>query len=229
MRHIAIVEDDPALRELVAYAMETCNYTPHTFATGEDFLAAYRAGSVPDLMLLDITLPGISGTDLLRTMKEDGDALIPIIFLSGRDGEMDKVIALDLGADDYITKPFGVLELGARVKAVLRRTSRNSGPEREILHNGSLILDVNSHIVTVDDKECTLTKREFALLEVLMRNAGSVLSRQEILDHAWGIATEIETRTVDMHVKTLRRKLGDAGRFIHTVRGVGYRFDATQI
>lgn len=225
MRHIAIIEDDPALRELVAYAMETCNYTPHTFATGEDFLAAYRAGSVPDLMLLDITLPGISGTDLLRTMKEEGEVTIPIIFLSGHAGEMDKVIGLDLGADDYITKPFGVLELGARVKAVLRRTARGAGPEREILHSGPLVLDINSHIVTVDDKECTLTRREFALLEVLMRYTGSVLSRQEILDYAWGIATEIETRTVDMHVKTLRRKLGHAGRFIQTVRGVGYKFE----
>lgn len=227
MGHIAIVEDEAVLRELISYAMETCHYTSRAFESAEEFLTSYRAGDKYDLLLLDITLPGISGTDLYRSLRETADTMVPTIFLSARNAEMDKVSALDLGADDYITKPFGVLELGARVKAVLRRAGRGSSPDRHILHHGPVLLDANAHTAHLNGVEMELTNREFALLETLMECAGRALSRQEILDRAWGIDAVIETRTVDMHVKTLRQKLGDAGRFIRTVRGIGYKFDAT--
>lgn len=228
MGHIAIVEDEAVLRELISYAMETCHYTSRAFGSGEEFLTSYRAGDVYDLLLLDITLPGMSGTDLYRLMRETTDCMLPTIFLSAHCAEMDKVSALDLGADDYITKPFGVLELGARVKAVLRRVSRSSSPDREVLRNGPILLNANSHTVHVEDRLVELTNKEFALLETLMKDAGRALTRQEILDHAWGVDALIETRTVDMHVRTLRQKLGDAGRFVRTVRGVGYKFDAKE-
>lgn len=228
MGHIAIVEDEPVLRELISYTMETCHYTSRAFESAEAFLSSFNAGDVYDLLLLDITLPGISGTDLYRTLREMVETMLPTIFLSARDAEMDKVSALDLGADDYITKPFGVLELGARVKAVLRRAGRSTSPERHILHSGPILLNANSYTVHLDDAPVELTNKEFALLQTLMESSGTALTRQEILDRAWGVNAAIETRTVDMHVRTLRHKLGDAGRFVKTVRGVGYRFDATE-
>ncbi|MBD5558944.1 MAG: response regulator transcription factor [Clostridia bacterium] len=229
MGHIAIVEDEAILRELISYAMETCHYTSRAFGSAEEFLSSYQAGDIYDLLLLDITLPGISGTDLYRTIRDAAESMIPTIFLSAHNAEMDKVSALDLGADDYITKPFGVLELGARVKAVLRRAGRSTSPDRNILRQGPILLDANTRTVKVDGIPVELTNKEFALLESLMQDIGRPLSRQEILDRAWGVNAAIETRTVDMHVKTLRRKLGDASRFIRTVRGVGYKFDSNMV
>lgn len=228
MNRIAVIEDDPSLRELIAYTMESSGFGTLLYETGEDFLADYDSGTIPDLILLDIMLPGMDGTDVFRTLKATDGFDTPVIFLTARSREMDKVSGLDLGADDYITKPFGVLELASRVKAVLRRTSKSgSKPAEQILRMGLLTLNADSHSLLLGDDVCEITRKEFDLLKLLMQNAGIVLTRSQILDEAWGIDAQIATRTVDMHIKTLRRKLGRAGHYIQTVRGVGYKFEAT--
>lgn len=223
---IAIVEDDPSLRELIAYTMESSGFTAVLYETGEDFLTQYNAGDIPDLILLDIMLPGIDGTDVFRILKATEGFNSPVIFLTARSREMDKVSGLDLGADDYITKPFGVLELASRVKAVLRRTSKiNENPENQTLRVGMLTLHPAAHEAFLDGEPMELTRKEFSLLKLLMENLGIVLTRTQILNEVWDIDADIATRTVDMHVKTLRKKLGDAADYIQTVRGVGYRFE----
>lgn len=180
------------------------------------------AFDTPELILLDIMLPGEDGLSLLRKLKSSSKTKdIPVIMVTAKGAEYDKVIGLDSGADDYVTKPFGMMELVSRVKAVMRRTGR--APDKDDMSVGGVCVNVKKHEVTVDGKAVTLTLKEFELLERLMRNQNIVLTRDQLLEDIWGYDFDGETRTVDVHVRTLRQKLGEKGEIIETVRGVGYR------
>ena len=189
-------------------------------------LREYGRMETPQAILLDIMLPGIDGFETLRRLREKEDFAVPVIFLTARTTEVDKVSGLNQGADDYITKPFGVLELIARVNAVIRRAGQRTGkPGTQAMEQGGLVMDTTGHILYVDGKKTELTYKEFEMLRYFMKNAGMVLTREMLLNKIWGIEADIETRTVDMHIKTLRKKLGRCGDYIKTVRGVGYRFE----
>lgn len=219
MNLVYIVEDDEGIRELVTYALKKEGFDVVGFENGKEVFDQ----KPPDLFILDIMLPGEDGYTILkkiRTMISTKD--IPVIMLTSKTSEFDKVKALDMGADDYIEKPFGVMELISRVKAVLRRYVGLS--KSSILQSGNLVLDVDKHEVRINDKGVYLTLKEFDLLHYLMKNMNIVLSRDQIMNEVWGFDFEGETRTVDVHIRTLRMKLGEAGENIQTVRGVGYKF-----
>ena len=218
---IYIVEDDAAIRELEQYALQSSGYEVQSFETSEPFWQAMRTAE-PELVILDVMLPGEDGFSILKKLRNT-PALrrLPIIMVTAKSSELDTVRGLDCGADDYITKPFGMMEFVARVKAVLRRCARQS-EERE-LHCKGLRVNVSRHEVSYQGEVKELTRKEFELLEYLMENKGLVMSRNQILCHVWGYDFDGETRTVDVHVRTLRQKLGEAGNLIETVRGVGYR------
>ena len=219
---IYYVEDDNNIRDLVVYTLSQSGFETLGFRNADEFYAASKKQS-PDLVLLDIMLPGDDGLSILKALKANNKtAAIPVIMVTARGTEYDKVIGLDLGADDYIAKPFGMMELVARVRALLRRTSLNSSPE--VLKERKLVVDRNKHIVTVDNKNITLTLKEFELLYLLMANRGTVLTREHILESIWDYSYDGGTRTVDVHITMLRQKLGEYGNLIETVRGVGYRF-----
>lgn len=219
---IYYVEDDNNIRDLVVYTLNQSGFETLGFRNTDEFYAASKKQS-PDLVLLDIMLPGDDGLSILKELKANKKTeAIPVIMVTARDTEYDKVIGLDLGADDYIAKPFGMMELVARVRALLRRTSLNSPPE--LLKERELVVDRQKHIVTVDNKNITLTLKEFELLYLLMANRGTVLTREHILDLIWDYSYDGGTRTVDVHITMLRHKLGEYGKLIETVRGVGYRF-----
>ena len=218
---IYCVEDDDNIRELVIYTLETTGLKAQGFAEGGSFMEAL-AFDTPELILLDIMLPGEDGLSLLRKLKSSSKTKdIPVIMVTAKGAEYDKVIGLDSGADDYVTKPFGMMELVSRVKAVMRRTGR--APDKDDMSVGGVCVNVKKHEVTVDGKAVTLTLKEFELLERLMRNQNIVLTRDQLLEDLWGYDFDGETRTVDVHVRTLRQKLGEKGEIIETVRGVGYR------
>ena len=218
---IYCVEDDDNIRELVIYTLETTGIKAQGFAEGGSFMEAL-AFDTPELILLDIMLPGEDGLSLLRKLKSSSKTKdIPVIMVTAKGAEYDKVIGLDSGADDYVTKPFGMMELVSRVKAVMRRTGR--APDKDDMSVGGVCVNVKKHEVTVDGKAVTLTLKEFELLERLMRNQNIVLTRDQLLEDIWGYDFDGETRTVDVHVRTLRQKLGEKGEIIETVRGVGYR------
>ncbi len=218
---IYCVEDDDNNRELVIYTLETTGLKAKGFAEGTAFMEAL-AFDTPELILLDIMLPGDDGLELLRKLKNSAKTKdIPVIMVTAKGAEYDKVIGLDSGADDYVTKPFGMMELVSRIKAVLRRSGR--GTDQEMLSVGSVTVDVKKHEVKVAGEVVTLTLKEFELLERLMRNQNIVLTRDQLLEDIWGYDFDGETRTVDVHVRTLRQKLGAGGDMIQTVRGVGYR------
>ena len=218
---IYCVEDDDNIRELVIYTLETTGLKAQGFAEGGSFMEAL-AFDTPELILLDILLPGEDGLSLLRKLKSSSKTKdIPVIMVTAKGAEYDKVIGLDSGADDYVTKPFGMMELVSRVKAVMRRTGR--APDKDDMSVGGVCVNVKKHEVTVDGKAVTLTLKEFELLERLMRNQNIVLTRDQLLEDIWGYDFDGETRTVDVHVRTLRQKLGEKGEIIETVRGVGYR------
>lgn len=220
---IYCVEDDKNIRDLVIYTLESTGMEAVGFGDGKSFKAALKEKK-PALVLMDIMLPGEDGLSLLNELKTTSATKeIPVIMVTAKGSEYDKVIGLDSGADDYITKPFGMMELVSRIKAVLRRTA----PEKkEILKAGILKLNVKKHEVTVEDKEVVLTLKEFELLEKLLKNSGIVMKRDRLLEEIWGYDYVGETRTVDVHIRTLRQKLGKAGDLIETVRGVGYRIGA---
>ena len=223
MQTIFCVEDDSNIRELVVYALRTGGFAAEGFDCAQA-LYARLAQECPALVLLDVMLPGEDGVSILKNLRRNPRTKsLPIILLTARSAEYDKVLGLDSGADDYVTKPFGVMELLSRVKAVLRRTGADAVGEG--LSLGALTLDVGRRIVAVDGALVTLTFKEFELLHYLMQNLGLVLSRDKIMAAVWGFDFEGESRTVDMHIKTLRRKLGDAGSLIATVRGVGYKLE----
>lgn len=218
---IYCVEDDDNIRELVIYTLETTGLKARGFADGSAFMEAL-AFDTPELILLDIMLPGDDGLELLKKLKSSQKTKnIPVIMVTAKGSEYDKVVGLDSGADDYVTKPFGMMELVSRIKAVLRRTGKVE--DRMDMETAGVHVDVKKHEVTVDGKEISLTLKEFELLEKLMRNQGIVLTRDQLLTEIWGYDFDGETRTVDVHIRTLRQKLGEKGEIIQTVRGVGYR------
>ncbi len=218
---IHFVEDDSSIRELVVYTLKATGYDSVGFASGQDFFRQLSEG-LPELVLLDIMLPGEDGLTILKKLKSsERTGKISVIMVTAKGSEYDKVIGLDSGADDYITKPFGMMELVSRIKAVMRRTSPKA--EGQVLTIGEITLTVDRHSVTVSGSDVNLTLKEFELLKYLMINAGLVLSRDSILENLWGYDFDGETRTVDVHIRTLRQKLGEAGTAIETVRGVGYR------
>ena len=226
MAFISVVEDDAALRELITCTLQSAGFDVCAYECGEDMLADYGQQEKPQAVLLDIMLPGIDGFEVFHRLNEKKDFDVPTIFLTARTTEVDKVSGLNLGADDYITKPFGVLELIARVNAVIRRANKPAAKSAgENITQGGLMMDTAGHILYVDGEKTELTFKEFEMLRYFMINAGMVLTREMLLNKIWGIETDIETRTVDMHIKTLRKKLGDRGDYIKTVRGVGYRFE----
>ncbi|WP_087064906.1 winged helix-turn-helix domain-containing protein [Intestinibacillus massiliensis] len=221
MKTIFVVEDDSAINELIAYALRGEGFAVSGFGNGEAFLNALDGG-LPDLVLLDIMLPGQDGLSILRRLRENTRTQsLPVILLTAKSTEYDKVVGLDSGADDYIAKPFGVLEMLSRVKAVLRRAG--GAVQSDALVVGGVTLDAARHIVTAGGRELPLTLKEFELLRYLMEHRGQALTRDGILSTVWGYGFEGETRTVDVHVGTLRQKLGEYGSMIETVRGVGYR------
>lgn len=217
---IYCVEDDASIRELVVYTLQATGYEAQGFADGKAFSAALEL-QMPQLVLLDIMLPGEDGLQILKRLRANTlTADLPVIMVTAKGTEFDKVIGLDNGADDYITKPFGMMELVSRVKALLRRTRKEPA---HTLSCGGLELNHDTHRVQVDGKEIILTYKEFELLEYLLENRGIVLTRDKILDRIWGYSADVETRTLDVHIRSLRQKLGSSGDMIETVRGVGYR------
>ena len=218
---IYCVEDDDNIRELVIYTLESTGMAARGFADGSAFMEAL-AEETPELVLLDIMLPGDDGITILKKMKQSSKTKdMPVIMVTAKGTEYDKVIGLDLGADDYVTKPFGMMELVSRIKAVLRRTGRMQ--EKDVLEINGIRLDIRKHEVTVNGSLIILTLKEFEMLRLLMSNPNLVLTRDQLLEDIWGYNFEGETRTVDVHVRTLRQKLGERGSVIETVRGVGYR------
>lgn len=221
---IYCVEDESNIRELLVYTLEATGFKAKGFADGKGLRAALKE-QIPEMILLDLMLPGEDGYSILEKFKKDENTRdIPIIMVTAKDAEYDKVKGLEAGADDYITKPFGMMEFVARIKAVLRRTNRNSNTDKE-LKCGDLRILVGRHEVFWKDEKIELTRKEFELLVYLVENRGLVMSRNQILCQVWGYEFEGETRTVDVHVRSLRQKLGEAGNMVETVRGVGYRID----
>lgn len=220
MALIYIVEDDRNISEIESYALKNAGYETKEFYCAKDFYEGVKE-QIPDLFLLDIMLPDKDGLQIVKELKLDKKTnMQPIILVTAKTTEIDKVKGLDIGADDYMTKPFGVMELISRVKALLRRTT-NAQEESQISY-GNILVDNDKHAVYVDGKLCELTYKEFELFKYLVINKGIVLSRDKIMNQVWGFDYEGESRTVDMHIKTLRQKLGEAGSHIKTVRNVGY-------
>ena len=218
---IFCVEDDSNIRGLVVYTLESTGFQAHGFEDGSSFLEAL-ALETPELVLLDIMLPGEDGLEILKKLKNSSKTKdIPVIMVTAKGSEYDKVVGLDSGADDYVTKPFGMMELISRIKAVLRRSGKQQ--DKTKLSVGGISLDTKKHEVKVDGEQVVLTLKEFELLEKLMRNQGIVLTRDQLLTEIWGYDFDGETRTVDVHIRTLRQKLGEQGSLVKTVRGVGYR------
>jgi two-component system phosphate regulon response regulator PhoB len=221
--HILVIDDEPDIRELVRFGLSQEGFSVETAGTASEGLECV-ASRVPDLVVLDLMLPDMSGTEICRTLRSQSEtAELPVVMLTARGEEVDRVVGFELGADDYVTKPFSTRELALRVKAVLRRRAPAPSAARQLAH-GDLLLDLDRHRCRVGDEEVELTAKEFGLLAALMVRPGRVFTREKLLDELWGSEVTVTHRTVDTHMKRLREKLGDAGRHIHTVRGVGYRF-----
>lgn len=219
---IYIVEDDSNIRQMESYALKNSGYEVAEFSDGESFWELCRT-ALPDLVLLDIMLPGEDGLSILRRLREDPSTRrIPVIIISAKSTELDTVTGLDSGADDYITKPFGVMELISRVRAILRRVDVPSSSQIVL---GGITLDDEKRQVFADGVLCPLTYKEHELLKYLLLNHGIVLTREKMMDNVWGTDFAGESRTVDMHIKTLRQKLGACGNMIKTVRNVGYKIE----
>jgi len=219
---IYIVEDDENIREMEGYALKNSGFEVFGFSYGKGFFEALQK-RLPLLVVLDIMLPGEDGLEILKKIRQDDRTKnLPVIMVTAKTAEIDAVRGLDAGADDYITKPFGIMEFISRVKAVLRRSFKE---EKEDISFGDICMDDKKRIVTASGKPCELTYKEYELLKYLMNNNGIVLSREQIMDKVWGTDFEGESRTLDMHIKTLRQKLGEAGSYIKTVRNVGYKFE----
>lgn len=222
MALIYVVEDDKNIQEIETFALSGSGYQTVGFDNAVQFFEALNQ-EVPDLIILDVMLPDKDGISVVKKLREmEETAMIPILMVTAKTSEIDKVKGLDSGADDYMTKPFGVMELISRVKALLRRSNVIEKAKDKILTLGGVKLDTEKHQVTVNGEVCELTYKEYQLLKLLMRNAGMVTTRQVILDRVWGTDFEGESRTLDMHIKTLRQKLQDEGSMIRTVRNVGY-------
>lgn len=220
---IVCVEDDESIRSLELYTLCSAGFEAKGFADGDSFWRTLRTER-PELVILDVMLPGESGVELLKKMKASEHTRdIPVIMATAKGAEYDKIQSLDLGADDYLVKPFGMMEMVSRVKAVLRRC--HPVQNRKILTAGSLVVDLAEHTVTADGKRIALTFKEFELLRLFLSAPGVAFTREKLLSVVWGGEYSGETRTVDMHIRTLRQKLGDCGAMIETVRNVGYRLE----
>ncbi len=221
---IFCVEDDSGIRDLMIYTLSAAGFETEGFADGKELNEAIKK-KIPDLIMLDIMLPGEDGLSILKRIRNNSyTAGIPVIMATAKGTEYDKVIGLDCGADDYLAKPFGMMEMLSRVKAVLRRTApKNNQP---MLTNGEISINTAEHTAEADGKRICLTLKEYELLQKFMENPGIVFSREQLLHSIWGAEYIGETRTVDVHIGTLRTKLGKCGDYIETVRGVGYRLEA---
>ena len=222
---IWIVEDDEDIREIALYALRTAGFETLGFENGDSFFTAFESKDVspPELVILDIMLPGDDGLMILKKLKQKpGYETLPVLMLSAKGSEHDKVKGLDLGADDYLTKPFGVMELISRIKALIRRSNFSTTNQQEISYQ-NIHMNLLHRAVTADGVSVALTFKEYELLHYLLINAHIVLSRDRILNSVWGYDFEGESRTLDMHIKSLRQKLGAAGAHIKTVRSVGYK------
>lgn len=220
---IYCVEDDASIRDIEVYTLQSTGFEAEGFSDGEAFFKAVEK-KLPELVILDIMLPGDDGVTILKKLKAGALTRgLPVIMATAKGAEYDKVATLDLGADDYLVKPFGMMEMVSRVRAVLRRSAQN-GPR--FLQLGSLVLSADEHTVMANDERIVLTLKEFELLRTFMAHPGIVFTRDQLLTDIWGIDYDGETRTVDVHMRTLRQKLGLYGDIIETVRGVGYRLEA---
>ena len=218
------VEDDASIRDIEVYALRSTGFEAEGFADGTSFWQALQTQK-PELVVLDVMLPGLDGIELLRRMRAAEEfSHIPVVMATAKGAEYDKIQGLDLGADYYLTKPFGVMELVSCVKAVLRRCAPQRSPQ--LLAAGALTLDPERHTVTAGGTRVELTLKEFELLRLLLQHPGVAFTREKLMERVWGTDYLGETRTVDMHVRTLRQKLGVCGEMIETVRGVGYRLEA---
>ena len=217
------VEDDPSIRDIMVYALTSTGFQATGFEDGISFWNALQTAK-PDFVVLDVMLPGIDGVELLRRMKSsDAFRNIPVIMATAKGMEYDKIQSLDLGADDYLVKPFGIMEMISRIKAILRRYQVDE-PQEQLKREG-VVMDLEQRIVTVDVQRVTLTYKEFELLHLFLSQPGLVFTREQLLASVWNSEYLGETRTVDMHIRTLRKKLGAYGHMIETVRNVGYRLD----
>lgn len=220
---IYCVEDDQSIRELMLYTLRASGFEALGFENGEQLFDALST-SCPRLILLDIMLPGMDGIEILKRIRGNpAISAVPVMIASARGTEYDKVLGLDLGADDYLAKPFGMMEMVSRIRAVLRRSS--ALPQKNVLSLGSLNMDVSSHTVTAANIRLSLTLKEFELLRLFLSSPGQAFSREQLLEKIWGTDYVGESRTVDVHIATLRTKLGACGDYIRTVRGVGYRME----
>jgi len=223
MSRIWIAEDDEDIREIVLYALRTANFEALGFESGDGLFAMLENNEKPDLLILDIMLPGNNGLAILKQLRQNPQHQnLPIMMLTAKGSEHDKVKGLDLGADDYLTKPFGVMELISRIKALLRRSSLTPSNSQEYMYQ-NIKINHTQRAVTTDGEPISLTFKEYELLYYLLINKGIVLNRDKILEAVWGYDYEGESRTLDMHVKRLRQKLGSAGEHIKTIRNVGYK------
>ncbi|MBR5412981.1 MAG: response regulator transcription factor [Fibrobacter sp.] len=222
---IYIVEDDAEIRELEVYALKSSGFESKAFESGKPMDEEVKV-MVPDLFILDIMLPGEDGLSILKRLRaQENTKNVPVIMITAKSSELDKVKGLDLGADDYIAKPFGILEFVSRVRALLRRSGNMKAEpvESNQITLGDIVIDEGTRVVTVSGNAVDLTYKEYELLKLLVSHPGLVYSRQQILEKIWGIDFKMDTRTVDMHIKTLRQKLGEWGTIIQTVRNVGYK------
>ena len=217
------VEDDTSIRDIEVYALMSTGFEAKGFEDGNSFWAALQEEK-PELVVLDVMLPGMDGVTLLKMMKESKEFRdIPVIMATAKGTEYDKIQSLDLGADDYLVKPFGIMEMVSRVKAVLRRCNRTNETDR--FEIGGLMLNSNEHTVSVDGERVLLTYKEYELLRLFLSQPGHAFTREQLLSHVWNTDFVGETRTVDMHIRTVRQKLGVYGNMIETVRNVGYRLE----
>ena len=221
---IFCVEDDAGIRDLMIYTLNASGFRAVGFENSREFYAAL-ADDTPELIMLDIMLPGEDGISILKRLKADArTADIPVIMATAKGNEYDKVIGLDLGADDYLAKPFGMMEMASRVRAVLRRSGR-AAEKQQLIRVGGLEMNLGEHIVTADGIRIQLTLKEFELLHTFMTSPGRAFTREQLLSSVWSEDFLGETRTVDVHVGTLRQKLGSCGKYIRTVRGVGFKLE----
>lgn len=220
---IVLIEDDQSICKLVQYALEMNGFSVAFFSRAEEFYE--KKVKDVSLYILDIMLPGISGIEVLERIRKNEKENVPVMMLTAKSEEYDIVLALDKGADDYITKPFGILELIGRVKALLRRSRYYEGKRSKRMLSSHILLDDEEHRVYVDEKEILLTPKEYDLLDYLMRNENTAISRETLLFEVWGYTTNCLSRTVDVHIKHLRERLGERGSSIETVKGIGYRFN----
>lgn len=228
MTKILLVEDEEALYDPLSFLLGREGFTPVVVDNGLDAVPAFERED-PDLVLLDVMLPGMSGMEVCKKIRASSS--VPIIMLTAKDSEIDKVLGLELGADDYVTKPYSSRELMARIRAVLRRQSSDHGDEQDhkALAAGPVRMDVERHVVTVDGEEVSMPLKEFELLEILLRNTGRVMTRAQLIERVWGADYVGDTKTLDVHIKRLRSKIepkASSPRYVITVRGLGYKFEA---